>query len=391
MEARGETVTSIRRTSLALGVGIALATSAVGEPPRVQAASKKAAEPAYGAALLMEASSGEVLFEENSRERRPPASMAKMMLMLIVAEKVARGEMSWDDRIVASTEAAQMGGSQVYLAAGETFTLRELMEAVVIHSANDASVAVAEAVAGSRDAFVDSMNVRATELGLRDTVYHSPHGLPPGRDQESDMTTAYDLALLAREILAHRQIMEWADTAEAGFRNDQFKLVNTNHLVRTTPWITGLKTGYTRAAGFNVTTTAERNGMQLIAVVMGAPTKKRCFEEAVKLLNKGFNGYQPLYAVRKGDIIANDVPVKYGNPRFVRVVAGGDLSIVAPRGAKRNFSLELALPGELQAPLDSSAPVGTVVVHEEGREIGKVPALAGDAVEKQTRFWERFF
>jgi D-alanyl-D-alanine carboxypeptidase (penicillin-binding protein 5/6) len=339
----------------------------------------------------MEAGSGEILFEDNAHLQRPPASMAKMMLMLIVAEKVASGEMSWDDRIVVSAEAAQMGGSQVYLAAGESFTLRQLMEAIVIHSANDASVAVAEAIAGSRDGFVDMMNARARELGLENTVYHSPHGLPPAPGQESDMTTARDLAVVARRLGQHPQIMAWADTAESTFRDGAFQLVNTNKLVRTTPWVTGLKTGYTREAGFNVTATGERNGMSLIAVILGAPTKKLCFEQAAALLNKGFNGFQPVYAVRKGDIIANDVPVKYGDPRFVRVVAGGDLTVVAKRGAKRNFSLELALPGELQAPLDPSTPVGAVVVHEEGREVGKVPALAGDAVQLQKRFWERFF
>lgn len=226
---------------------------------------------------------------------------------------------------------------------------------------------------------------------MKETTYHSPHGLPPGKDQEADMTTAYDLALLAREIMKHKELMGWADTAEDTFRDGSFQLLNTNHLVRTTPWVTGLKTGYTKEAGFCVTATAERNKMDLIAVVMGSPTKKQCFDEALKAFNKGFASFQPMVAVRKGDVVANDVPVKYGNPRFVRIVAGDELAVVSQKGAKRSFSLDLVMPNELQAPLDASSPVGTVVVKEDGREIGRVPALAADAVQKQQRFWERFF
>jgi len=376
------------RRVVAAGVAALLASSAASA---ADAPARKTPAPGYRAAVVMEASSGEILIQENAHERRPPASMAKMMLMLLVAERVAAGEASWDDQVMVSREAEKMGGSQVYLASGETFTLRELMEAIVIHSANDASVAVAEAMAGSRDAFVDLMNERAQQLGMKDTTYRSPHGLPPGKDQESDLTSAYDLALLAREILKHPQIMQWADTPESTFRKGAFHLVNTNNLVRTTPWVTGLKTGYTREAGFNLTATGERNNLKLITVVMGAPTKRQCDDETARLFNKGFNGFQSLYAVRRGDVVANDVPVANGNPRFVRVVAGGDLSVIAAKGAKRNFSLELALSGDLQAPLPAQAPVGTVIVREDGRQIGQVPALAGDEVQKQPRFWERFF
>jgi len=381
---RRRSVLAVAALSFAMLCGAATAEN----KPQKQ---KTPAGPAYRSAILMEPTTGEVLVEENSHEKRPPASMTKMMLMLIVAEKVDRGEMHWDDEITVSIDASKMGGSQVYLRPGEVFRLRELMEAIVIHSANDASLAVAEAVAGSREGFVDMMNARAKELGMNDTLYQSPHGLPPGPDQVGDMTTAYDLALLAREIMKHPQVMQWAHTAESTFRAGAFQLMNTNHLVRTTPWVTGLKTGYTREAGFCVTATAERNKMKLIAVIMGSPTKKQCFDEALRAFNKGFNGFQPLYAVRKGDVVAADVPVKNGNPRFVRVVAGDDLPVLAEKGAKRSFSLDLNLPGDLQAPLDASSTVGYVTVREEGREIGKVPALAADAVQKQAHFWDRFF
>lgn len=375
----------------ARGVAVAVLLAAAQEVAAQARGARPTPAPPYRAAVLMEATSGEILFEENGGERRPPASMVKMMTMLLVAESVAAGRLSWDEPITASREAERMGGSQVYLATGETFTLAELMEAIVIASANDASLAVAEGVAGSREEFVDQMNERARALGMTATEYHTPHGLPPAKDQQPDLSSARDMALLAREVLRHPRIMAWSDTAESTFRNGTFQLLNTNHLIRTTPWVSGIKTGYTREAGFNLTATGERNGMTLIAVVMGAPTKQRCSEEALKLLNRGFSGFQPLHAVRKGDVIANDVAVRNGEPRFVRVVAGDELTVVSPRGAKRSFTLDLLLPAELEAPLDAAAPVGTVVIREDGREVGRVPALAGDAVEKQKRFWERFF
>jgi D-alanyl-D-alanine carboxypeptidase (penicillin-binding protein 5/6) len=344
----------------------------------------------YKAALLMHADSGTILFEENAHLRLPPASMTKMMVMLIAAERVQGGAATWEDAVTTSRWASKMGGSQVYLREGETFTLAEMMQAIVIHSANDASVAVAEYLGGSSDAFVDLMNERARALGLKDTIYRGPHGLPPAKGQEPDLTTAHDLALLAREILKHPDLMKWAATKEAPFRGGRFIMRNTNHLVRNTNWVDGLKTGYYREAGFGVTATATRGDVRLVAVILGTPHKKQCFDEAARLLNRGFASYKLIYAVRQGDVVGNDVPVRRGKPKFVRVVAGGDIKVLAQKTEDRSFDLELVLSEQLVAPLVTHTAVGSVVVKEGGKEIGRVPALTADPVEKATGFLDRF-
>jgi D-alanyl-D-alanine carboxypeptidase (penicillin-binding protein 5/6) len=350
-----------------------------------------ASSDAYRAAILIDAESRAVLVEQNAHVPAPPASMTKMMLMLLIAERVRDGSLHWDDPIPTSAWASRIGGSQVYLKQGEVFPLAEMMQAVVIHSANDASVAVAEAVAGSTEAFVDLMNARAKALGMHDTVYRSVHGLPPGKGQQADMTSAADLATLARELVRFPDIMKWAGTKEAPFRNGSMTLTNTNRLVRETGWVDGLKTGYYREAGFNVTATAKRDGLRLIAVILGAQDKRECFASAAKLLSKGFADYKALAAVKQGDVVANDVAVKGGQPRFVRVIAGGNVSVLAKRDEKRSFSVELALSGDVHAPLTANAAVGEIVVKEGDRVIGKVPALAAEPIERQTSLWDRLF
>jgi D-alanyl-D-alanine carboxypeptidase (penicillin-binding protein 5/6) len=355
------------------------------------AAAAPAATEVYRSAVVMDAGSGEVLFEKDAHRQNPPASMTKMMLMLIVAERVRDGSLHWDDRITTSAWASKVGGSQVYLKEGEVFSLSEMMEAIAIHSSNDASVAVAEAVAGSSDAFVELMNQRAKELGMRDTVYHSPHGLPPGKGQEADSTSAYDMAIVARELVKFPEILKWSGTKEAPFRNGTMTLTNTNRLVRETGWVDGLKTGYYREAGFSVTATAKRDNLRLIAVVMGAPQKRDCFGEAAKLLTKGFGEYKALPAVKKGDVVASDVAVKDGKPGFVRVIAGESLNVLSKRTDKPNFSVKLVLAGDVQAPLSANARVGDVVVKEGDTVVGRVPALAADAVEQKPSLWKRLF
>jgi D-alanyl-D-alanine carboxypeptidase (penicillin-binding protein 5/6) len=345
----------------------------------------------YRTAILMDADSGTVLFEKDAHRQNPPASMTKMMLMLLIAERVRDGSLHWDDPIATSAWASRIGGSQVYLKQGEVFPLSEMMQAIAIHSANDASVAVAEAVAGSSEAFVDLMNRRAQEIDMHDTIYHSVHGLPPGKGQLPDMSSAHDMAVVARELVKFPDVMKWSGTKEAPFRNGAMTLTNTNRLVRETGWVDGLKTGYYREAGFNVTATAKRDGMRLIAVVMGATQKHDCFSEAARLLSKGFAEYKELVAVKKGDIVANDVAVKGGKPRFVRVIAGDNLSVLAKRSDKRSFSLALTLSGDMQAPLSANTRVGDIVVKEGDTVVGTVPALAAEAVEQQTSLWDRLF
>jgi D-alanyl-D-alanine carboxypeptidase (penicillin-binding protein 5/6) len=387
---------TVRRCLLVGLAAVVLSTTAV-EAKRIlrqspeQKAPRAADAETYRAGVLVDADTGTVLFEKNPHLKAPPASMTKMMLILLVAERVRDGSMHWDDPITTSAWASKIGGSQVYLKQGEVFPLSEMMQAIVIHSANDASEAVAEAVAGSSEAFVALMNERAKQLGMNDTVYHSVHGLPPGKGQQPDMSSAADLATVARELVKFPEVMQWAGTKEAPFRNGTMTLTNTNRLVRETSWVDGLKTGYYREAGFNVTATGQRDGLRLIAVILGAPQKRDCFAEAAKLLNKGFAENKTLVAVKRGDTVANDVAVKGGNPRFVRVVAGGNVSVLAKRGEKRNFSVELALSGDVHAPLKVNDAIGEVVVKEGDVVVGRVPALAAEAAERQTSVWDRLF
>src|SRR5581483_4277189 len=275
--------------------------------------------------VVMDADTGTVLAEREAHKRWPPASMAKMMTVLIAMERVRDGSLSLDQPIHASAWASRIGGSQVYLAEGESFPLGEMLKAVMIASANDAAVAVAEHIAGSTAAFVDLMNERAKALGLTDTTYQSVHGLPPAKGQTADLTSAHDLAVLGRELMRFPDVMRWAGTAQAGFRNDTLQMANTNHLVRTYAGATGLKTGYYREAGFSVTATATRNDLNLIAVVLGVPTKQGCFNEATRLMNEAFAGYRMIAGAKKNAPVREVAVAGAATGDTVQAIATGDL------------------------------------------------------------------
>ncbi|MGH7949910.1 MAG: D-alanyl-D-alanine carboxypeptidase family protein, partial [Candidatus Binataceae bacterium] len=244
-------------------------------------------EQSYEAAVLLEPTTGKFIFEKNEHEPWPTASLTKMMLMLIVAEKLNDGSLKLTDQIITSRRASKMGGSQAYLREGETFTLEDMMRAVVVHSANDASVAIAEHIAGSDDAFVRLMNRRAQQLEMKDTRYYSVHGLPAAAGDKEDVSSAYDCAILARQLIKFPHIMRWSAIDTAPFRGGEFELRNTNHLVREYRGCDGLKTGFHARAGFSVVATARRDGMRLIAVVLGSPRKRQNFKEAAELMSLG--------------------------------------------------------------------------------------------------------
>lgn len=240
------------------------------------------------AELLMEAKTGQVLLEENAHKTWKPASLVKMMLILLVAEHVEEGKIDWSDSVRVSAAASKMGGSQVYLKQGEVFPLEELMKAIAIGSANDASYAVGECVAGTAERFVEMMNERARQLGMHDTRYYNVHGLPAGRGKKDNVTSAFDCAILARELLKHPKILEWTSTKTTTFRNGTLDLRNTNSLIGSFPGADGLKTGFFSSSGFNIVATAEREGRRFIAVVLGSPSSKLRFSEAKRLLTHGF-------------------------------------------------------------------------------------------------------
>ncbi len=351
---------------------VVAAAMLVGTTARAVLARETAAPVAY---VVMDADSGTVLAEHDAHKRWPPASMAKMMTVLIAMERVRDGSLTLDTPVRASAWASRIGGSQVYLAEGETFPLGELLKAVMIASANDAAVAVAEHVAGSTAAFVELMNARAKALGLADTTYQSPHGLPPAKGQTADLTSAHDLAVLARELMRFPEAVRWGGTASAGFRNDTLAMANTNHLIRTYAGATGLKTGYYREAGFSVTATATRNDLALIAVVLGLPTKQESFAEAARLLNESFATYRVVAPARRGAAVGQ-VPIAGGSEGSVRAMALGDLRVLVKRGEDKDVVVEARIPRLVQAPVRLREPLGDVVVRRGDQELGRVAVVA---------------
>ncbi|MEE8449927.1 MAG: D-alanyl-D-alanine carboxypeptidase family protein [Thermodesulfobacteriota bacterium] len=357
------------------------------DPVSAQAA-KKGARP-YQAALLMEADTGTILFERDIHKKWPPASMVKMMLMLVVLEGVKQGKLSLSDKVTVSRWASRMGGSQVYLKEGEEFTLEELMKATVIASANDAAVAIAEHVAGDVEGFVDLMNARAKELNLADTYYVSVHGLPPPRGQLRDVTSAYDLAMLARPLLKFGDTKRWGSTWRDTFRQGKFQLTNTNRLVRTFRGTDGIKTGYFSQAGFSITASALRGKMHLIAVVLGAASSKARFAQASRLLSRGFSNYKKVVAVPKGAPVGKPVPVKRGKVREAQLIAARDLVVVVKRGEERQLTVSLESSG-LSAPVKKGQPGGQILVMVGDKMVGRDSAVVIEDIE-EAGFLQRLF
>ena len=247
---------------------------------------KKSADPYLGA-ILIDADTGQILFEDHSDTKGYPASVLKMMNLLIIMEKINAGAMRLDDKITISGEVSKIGGSQVYLKENEIFTVDELLYAFMVQSANDAATALAIQAAGSKDGFVALMNQRARELGMKSTVFHSIHGLPPAKDQLPDVTTARDLARLARELLKYPDSLKYTSCRERGFRDDKFIMRNHNHLLGAFAGCDGLKTGYFKNAGYSIAATAKRGNARVIAVVLGSKAKKTRDQKAAELLSKG--------------------------------------------------------------------------------------------------------
>lgn len=342
-------------------------------------AAPQAAPSGAVAYLVADTETGTIIAEKDADKQWPPASMTKMMTVLIALEKVRDGAMTLDDPVSVSAKAAATGGSQVYLAQGETFTLGQMLEAIMISSANDASVAVAEHIAGTTPAFVELMNARAKSLGLTGTVYQSVHGLPPDPTQQPDLTTARDLMTLGRELMRHPDAAKWGGTDESTFRNGTFVMRNTNHLVRTYQGATGLKTGFYNKAGFCVTATAKRGDLSLIAVVLGSPTKQSNFGEAARLLSEGFTNYRMVVAARRG-VPVGTVPVSGGAEDGVKAMPIDDLRVLVKRSDDKQIAVEARIPRLVSAPVQRRQPLGTVVVRRGDQELASVSVIADGEV-----------
>ena len=329
------------------------------------------------AALLMEKETGQVLFAKEERQRLEPASGTKIMTLLLTMEAISRGELRYEDTVTVSKNAASMGGSQVYLSEGEQITVEELLKAVCVSSGNDAAVALAEQVSGVTELFVQQMNNRAKELGMVDTCFLNPTGLPA----EGHVTSAYDIALMSRElILRHPDLRRfttiWMDTIRGG----EFGLSNTNKLIRFYEGATGLKTGSTDAAGYCISATAERSGMELIAVVLGGETSQQRFEDAKTLLNYGFSTYA-LADVTPAE--RQIVPVKLGRAPSVEAVLEAGKLLVG-KGQAGSLSQTVTLREDLVAPVEKGQTVGTLTVQCGDATLAELPLTAADTVERMT-------
>ena len=344
------------------------------------------------AALLMEKETGAVLYEENAHEKREPASVTKVMTMLLVMEAIDSGRLSYDDTVTVSAHAASMGGSQTWMKENEQMSVRDMLKAVAVVSANDGSVALAEHLAGSEQAFVAMMNQRAAELGMVDTTFANCTGLPAA----GHLTSAYDIALMSRElILNHPDIRQfttiWMDT----IRDGAFQLSNTNKLVRFYEGATGLKTGSTDAARFCLSATAERSGMELIAVVMGAETSDKRFETAKSLLNFGFANYALM------DVYPNQalppVDVLLGECATVQPVLECSSRILVDKADLDKVTTQLTLAENVEAPVEAGQKLGTMTVCVNGVERQVIDIVAQCAVPRLTvggifsRFLEMLF
>lgn len=331
-------------------------------------------------AILCEASTGQVIFEKNADERRPVASVNKVMTILLTLEAVDEGRVSLEDQVTVSPRAASMGGSQAFLDAGERYKLSELLKTVIVASANDSAVALAEHLAGTEESFVQLMNMRAEELGLTNTHYANCTGLPA----QEHYTTARDVAKLSAQLDLHpiyyRYSTIWMD--EIKHRGGRVtSLTNTNRLIRFYPGCDGYKTGSTNEARYCVSATAKKEGMRLIAVVLGTPAGQTRFDEARAMLEYGFANVQLVTPIAQGQALDMTVPVRLGGRDEVSVLSGGTCSLLERRGEKNALSLEAALVEKVNAPVYAGDVLGEIRVKRGDEVVAVVPAVAGEDVQ----------
>ena len=362
----------MKKRMLAIFVLLVLLAGAI--LPAVRAAELDLPAPSY---VLMERSTGEVLLEHNAHERLRPASVTKVMTLLLIMEALDDGRIGWDDMVQTSAAAAAKGGSQIYLEENEQLPLEEMLKSIVVSSANDCACAMAEHIAGSEAAFVEMMNARAEQLGMTDTHFVNCTGLDDEPEAAEHLTTAYDIALMSRELLGHEAIKKyttiWMDTV----RDGQFGLSNTNKLVRFYDGTTGLKTGYTSAAGHCLSASAERNGMELIAVVLHCASSTDRFESAKALLNYGFSNYA-LVTPEPGELPA--VPVTLGTAAEITPVLAGETPILIDKALAAGVETRVCVDESVTAPVEAGQTLGTLTITSGGQTIAERDLIAPESV-----------
>lgn len=333
-------------------------------------------------AILIDSSSGEIIYEKKAHERLHPASITKIMVLLLSIESIEKNEINLEDEVTISANAAGMGGSQIYLEEGEVQSVEELLTAICLRSANDASVAMAEYISGSEESFINKMNERAKELGMKNTSFKNATGL----HAENHYTSAYDISIMARELLKYPKIHEWLTIWMKEMKVGKDKeivqgLVNTNRLIKEYEGANGIKTGSTQDAGFCLAASAERGNLKLISVVLGCETSKIRFDESKKLLDYGFSNYDSVTIGRKNDII-DKVVVQKGNVEKADVVLERDAYILLPKDSKAKVEKEIILPKSINAPVDKGKKAGEMVLSVDGKEIQKINLLIDNTIDK---------
>lgn len=339
-------------------------------------------------AILLEASTGEVIFEKNSHEKLHPASMTKMMSMLLIIEAIEKGQISWDEEVTVSENASSMGGSQILLETGEKMSVKDLFKGIAIASGNDAVVALAEKIAGTEDVFVDIMNKKAQELGLADTNFKNPHGL----DAANHYSSAYDMAMIAKELVKHEKVLEYTKIYEDYLRvnsDNKVWLVNTNKLVRFYDGVDGLKTGFTNEAGYCLTATAKKSNMRVIAVVMGEPDSKTRNAEVSSMLDYMYAQYE-IEKLLSTESIIGKVEVDKSKDKYVELVPLEDVTVLQSKvGEKKNATYEVNL-NEIKAPVKKGDVVGTLTIKENETETRSINITVNKDVKK-ANFFELYF
>lgn len=335
-----------------------------------------------GGAVLIEQKTGQVLYEHNMHEQLRPASVTKVMSLLLIMEALDSGQISLTDKVPCTEDAAGMGGSQIWLEVGEELTVDEMLKAICVVSANDCTVAMADYLCGSQEAFVQKMNERAKELGMNDTTFKNCHGI----DEDGHVTSAYDIALMSRELLNnHPTILNYTTIWMDSLRNGESELVNTNKLIRNYKGATGLKTGSTSVALYNLSASATRDGLSLIAVIMKAPTTKIRFSESQKLLDYGFSNYQYKDLATRGTVL-KEADVTKGVTSKVNLVVESDVGLLLKKGEDKNIEQTINLEENISAPVAQGQKVGEIVYTLNGVEVGRTNIVAESSVEKKTFF-----
>ena len=369
----------MRRTFVTLAVlTLFVATASVAQTP-----------PPYTAAVVIEPNSKKVLFEQNARTPLPVASMTKMMTLLIAMDMIKEGNLTFATPVTTSARASKMGGSQVFLKQGSQYPMQALLAATMIHSANDAAMAIAEHIGGTAEAFVNLMNQRAQSLGMKNSKFYTPHGLPGEPGKPDDVMSAYDAAILGIELTKYPLMKQYGAMQTMPFKSGTFEMMyNPNHLLRNYPGANGIKTGFHNKAGFCVTASANRNNMDLVAVVMGSKRKQDNFGSAANLLSEAFASYRMFEAIKKGSQVAQPAIVKGGEVSTVPVVAGAQARLFIKRAESGQVQTEV-VSGNVAAPIRKGQQVGTVIVKLAGKPVARVPALAARDVAKEA-WWKRW-